>query len=96
MVCGNMLFNGHFDGGNAAGLATRALLANVKVLKQLVMLLSGPSACEQLPMPPIASHTGYWPVVTILLVNTNPYIGIFVSRFPTIITWPPGSGKPVT
>src|ERR1700682_1530693 len=84
MVCGNTLFAGQLDGGNADGVATRALLANVTVVKQLAMLMIGTSLKAQLAGPPPVFHTGYLPVIIRLLVKTNPYIGAVLIVFPAI------------
>src|SRR5713226_8506794 len=85
MVCGNMFSAGHADGGNAGGGATRALLRNVELVKQLAMLVMGTFLKAQLDWPPPVFHTGYRPVITMLLVKTNPYICAFAYTFPVII-----------
>src|ERR1700674_402026 len=96
MVCANMLLAGQVEGGNAGGVATRPLWSNLKVVKQLAMLIIGTSLKAQLAGPPPVFHTGYRPVTTRLLVKTNPYIRAVAITFPIIIRWLLGSGKAVT
>src|SRR5258708_36462893 len=96
MDCGNMFSAGHADGGNAGGGATRALLRNVELVKQLAMLVMGTLLKAQLDWPPPVFHTGYRPVITMLLVKTNPYICAFAYTFPMIIMWLWESGNAVT
>src|SRR5271170_7391025 len=79
---------GQDDGGKWDGAATRALLPNVYVLKHVLRLVTGTPEIAQLALPCPEFHTGYLPVVTRLLVKTNPYISGFVTRFPRVIMPP--------
>src|SRR5215813_7897823 len=91
----NRLPSGHDDGGYREESPTKALFVNLYELKQVVRVLRGTSAYAQLAGPPPAFHTGYFPVVIILLVKTNPYIFGYDSELPSTRIPPLVSGNPV-
>jgi len=95
MSWANRFPTGHDDGGYCGGPPIKALFVNLYDLKQFLTLATGMSAYAQLASDPIAFHTGYLPVVTMLFVKTKPYISGDVIRLERRRIPSLESGKPV-